>query len=131
MSAIQKSAAPRVVLLVEDDRLTANAMRQILERAGYDARVASTGSEGLEAARHMQPVAVICDIGLPEMTGWDLARALRRDSITDRACMIALSGYGLEDDQPRSMEAGFDLHLVKPVDPEELCRILAQATKPN
>jgi CheY-like chemotaxis protein len=131
MSSNYKSRSPCAVLVVEDDRLTAELMRRTLEDAGYEARVAFTGSDGLWTARHLRPAGLICDLGLPGMSGWDIARALRRESSPDRIFMIAVSGYSHETDRLRSLESGFDRHLAKPVNLDELCRVLAEGMSPD
>src|SRR5262245_16394914 len=94
--------------------------------AGHWVEVAHTGTAGLEAARRLQPDVVLSDLGLPEMDGYELATTLRRDPVTARARLIAISGYGPHEDRRQSLQAGFDLHLTKPVDPAELRRILAE-----
>jgi CheY-like chemotaxis protein len=117
--------ASRVVLVVDDDPITTTTMRRLLELDGYDARVAYSGLQAVEAAHRCQPDAVICDINLPGMSGWEVARALRQGCSVQRTYMIALTGDHL-DGRTSSKESGFDLHLVKPVDPQELSRILAK-----
>ncbi len=72
---------------------------------------------------------VLCDLGLPEMDGWEVAEALRRDPATSWARLIAVTGYGRDEDRRRSREAGFDLHLTKPVDPTELRRLLRETPR--
>jgi CheY-like chemotaxis protein len=126
-----QTQAPCPVLVVEDDRLTAEVMRLFLSAAGYDTRIARTGWEAVKTARRIHPKVLICDLELPGMTGWDVARALRNLAFAENTYMIALSGLCQEKDQLRSFEAGFDRHLAKPVDPEVLCRILADQLKPN
>jgi len=85
------------------------------ESSGYQVEVTHTGLAGVAAARRFLPHVVLCDIGLPEMDGYGVAGELRRDPATSGARLIALSGYGQEEDRRRSREAGFDVHLVKPV----------------
>jgi CheY-like chemotaxis protein len=92
---------------------------------GHDVRVAHTGTEGVAAARAWAPDVVLCDIGLPELDGYGVARELRQDPTTARVRLLALTGYGTEEDKCRSREAGFDQHLVKPVDPKILLDQLA------
>jgi CheY-like chemotaxis protein len=108
------------VLVVEDNRDSAEMLRRMLERTGYQVTVAFTGPEGVEAAQAIVPQVVLCDIGLPGMDGCEVAQALRGNPATSRARLIAVTGYGQEDDRRRTREAGFDVHLVKPVDPQEL-----------
>jgi PAS domain S-box-containing protein len=123
--APRPAARPRRVLVVEDNRDAADSLRLLLGLLGHEVRVAYTGPEGVEAAREWRPDTVVCDIGLPGLDGYGVARELRRGPATARARLLALTGYGHEDDRRRALEAGFDHHLVKPADPEELQRLLA------
>ena len=112
------------VLVVEDNRDSAESLRQLLYHYGYEVAVAYTGQEGLRAAKRMRPDVVLCDIGLPDSNGFVVAAALREDPQTCEARLIAVTAYGQDEDRRRAREAGFDLHLVKPVDPEVLLRRL-------
>jgi len=112
------------ILIVEDNRDAARTLQILLQRYGHEVALAHSGLAGMEAARHWQPEVVLCDLGLPEMDGYEVARALRSDPATAPARLIAVSGYGQEEDRRRSEECGFDLHLTKPVDPVELQRLL-------
>ncbi|AKF07237.1 PAS domain-containing protein [Sandaracinus amylolyticus] len=112
---------PRRVLIVEDNEDAAEMLRMVLESGGHHVEVAHTGSEAIARARALAPEVVLCDIGLPGvMDGYDVARALRRDAATKGARLVALTGYGQEEDQRRAMDAGFDRHVTKPVDPRAL-----------
>ena len=119
-------AAPRApregrrILVVEDNLDSAEAMLLLLRGAGHDVTVINDGAEALAVARSLRPEVVLLDIGLPGMDGYALARELRLLDETRGARMIAVSGYGQPRDRERSRDAGFDLHLVKPVDPERL-----------
>ncbi|MBI2876700.1 MAG: response regulator [Candidatus Tectomicrobia bacterium] len=115
---------PLRVLLIEDNRGVSDLLRLLLERSGHTVEVAYDGAAGVEAARRFRPEVVLCDLGLPKMDGYAVATTLRRDPVTATARLIALSGYGREEDRQRSREAGFDLHLVKPVGTEELQQAL-------
>jgi CheY-like chemotaxis protein len=112
------------VLVVEDNQDSAESLRRLLYHYGYEVAVAYTGQEGLRAAKRMRPNVVLCDIGLPDSNGFVVAAALRQDPQTRDARLIAVTAYGQEEDRRRAREAGFDLHLVKPVDPEVLLRRL-------
>ena len=113
------------ILVVEDNRDAADSLGMMLELAGHGVAVAYTGREGLEAAGRFRPDVALCDIGLPGgMDGYDLARALRQDERTAGIHLIAISGYGQDEDQRRARAAGFDRHLTKPVDPALLLRML-------
>jgi CheY-like chemotaxis protein len=114
------------VLVIEDNHDTADSLCLFLTLLGHQARAAYTGPEGVYLAREWRPDLVLSDIGLPGLNGHGVARALRLDPITSGARLIALTGYGMEEDRRRSREAGFDHHLVKPVDPDELRGLLAE-----
>jgi CheY-like chemotaxis protein len=125
-AAIPPAAAPRRrILVIEDNSDAAETLRGLLEYFGYEVAVATTGPSGLAAARQTHPDVILCDIGLPGMDGYTIAAELRRDQATAALRLIAVSGYGQEEDLRRSREAGFDVHLTKPVDPSELERLLA------
>ena len=117
------------ILVVEDNRDSAESLRVLLEVCGYAVTVAYTSREGLEAAHKTQPDIVLCDIGLPDSDGYALAEALRSDPATARAKLIAVTAYGSEQDKQRAREAGFQLHLVKPVKPERLLEELDRPAK--
>jgi CheY-like chemotaxis protein len=108
------------VLVIEDSLDAAASLEMLLCMRGHDVRVAHTGTEGVAAARAWSPDVVLCDIGLPELDGYGVARELRQNPTTARVRLLALTGYGTEEDRCRSREAGFDQHLVKPVDPKML-----------
>lgn len=112
------------VLVVEDNRDSAESLRMLLELYGYEVTVAYSGPEGVKAAEEWHPNVVLCDIGLPGLDGYAVARQLRRNPATAKTRIIAVTGYGADDDRYRSREAGFDRHMVKPVDPEALHQAL-------
>jgi len=112
------------VLVVEDNRDAAESLRLLLELLGHEVRVAGTGPEGVKLAHAWDPDVVLCDIGLPGLNGYEVAVQLRQDPVTAGARLIAITGYGQEDDLRRSQVAGFDAHLTKPVDPEVLWPML-------
>lgn len=122
---LPERSPPRRVLVVEDQPDAAYTLRALLELDGHQVEVAHTGPEGVEAARRFRPDVVLCDIGLPGMDGYAVARALRRDPACDGVTLVAVSGYGQEEDRRRSREVGFDEHLTKPVDPADLGRSVA------
>jgi signal transduction histidine kinase len=120
-------ALPLHILIVEDNRDAADSLRMVLELSGHKVEVAYTGKQGIEYASRDRPNVVLCDLGLPGgMSGYDVARALRQDPETAGIRLIAITGYGQPEDRARSHEAGFDLHLTKPVTPEEMHRVLAE-----
>ncbi|RYD39134.1 MAG: response regulator [Verrucomicrobiaceae bacterium] len=104
-------------ILVIDDNVDAAEMMAMLQGLrGHVTRVAHSGPDGLEAAKDFQPDVVLLDIGLPGMDGYEVARHLRTMSETSNVRIIAMSGYGSDEDIARGKEAGFDEHLVKPVE---------------
>jgi PAS domain S-box-containing protein len=112
------------VLVVEDNVDSAEMMSFIMKLIGHEVRVAHDGPSALEAARAFQPHVVLCDIGLPGMNGYEVGAQLREQSDFNQTRLIALSGYGQEEDRRLSIEAGFDYHLTKPVEPDELEALL-------
>ena len=119
------------ILVIEDNRDSADSLRKLLELCGYAVTVAYSGREGLEAALRTRPDVVLCDIGLPDNDGYALAEALRDNPATARARLIAVTAYRSEQDKKRSREAGFQLHLVKPVSPEALLQQLDPSSRTN
>jgi CheY-like chemotaxis protein len=120
----------RPLILVVDDNVDASHMlAMLLEASGYDVIALHRPGAALEQARHTRPVAAILDIGLPEMDGNELARRLRSQPETAHMLLIAVTGYGHEQDRRSSLEAGFDHHLVKPVDAGRLIGLLAEASQ--
>jgi PAS domain S-box-containing protein len=115
----------RRVLVVDDNADAAQSLALLLELDGHQVRVALDGPRALEAAQAEEPEVVLLDIGLPQMDGYEVARRLRARRGAGPAVLVALTGYGQEDDRRRSREAGFDYHLVKPVEPGALRELLA------
>ena len=113
-------AQPLRVLIVEDNVDAAEILRTLLEYHGYEVSVAYNGPEGVSAARSERPDVVLCDIGLPGMDGYAVADALRQSPETGSTRLIAVTGYGREEDKQRALASGFDLHLVKPVNAQQL-----------
>jgi PAS domain S-box-containing protein len=111
------------VLIVEDNRDAADTLRMLLKAHGYDVGVAYSGTEGVEAAKLLKPDVVLCDIGLPGMDGYSVAATLRAQPGSEGLRLIALSGYGREEDRKRAFEAGFDDHMTKPA---EIDKVLAK-----
>ncbi len=117
----------RRVLVVEDNPDSAESLRLLLEFFGYEVAVAATGPEGVRLARAVRPDVVLCDIGLPGLDGFGVAAALRRDSATAAARLVAVTGYGSEEVRRRCREVGFDRYFTKPVDPDLLVDLVATA----
>ncbi|HEY3451780.1 MAG TPA: PAS domain S-box protein [Myxococcales bacterium] len=121
-------ARARRVLVVEDNLDAAESLREALGFGAHEVAVAHTGPEGLEAARRQRPDVVLCDLGLPGMDGYGVARALRADpdARLRSTFLVALSGYALQEDVAKSRAAGFDRHLAKPPSMESLEKLLAE-----
>lgn len=123
-TSLQKRQARRTkqtltILIVDDNETAAQSLARLLELRGHRVGVTYSGLGGIDKARQQQPDIVILDIGLPDIDGYQVARALRSDSSFSSA-LIALTGYGQDSDKERSMEAGFDQHLTKPIGLKEL-----------
>ncbi|HEV7783979.1 MAG TPA: response regulator [Thermoanaerobaculia bacterium] len=121
---IEPEEASLKVLVIEDNRDAAETLGDLLSLFGHETEIALSGPAGVETARSFRPEVVLCDIGLPGMDGYAVARSLRGEPATRSARLIALTGYDRKTDRQRTQEAGFDLHLVKPVEPLELKRLL-------
>jgi PAS domain S-box-containing protein len=117
--------AGRRILVVDDNVDGAETLAMLLSLSGYDARTAFDGPNALRAAAEFQPHVVFLDIGLPGMNGYEVARRLRADAGLEPARLIALTGWGTEEDQRKSRDAGFDAHLTKPVEPAAVDKLLA------
>lgn len=115
-SATPNPQSKRRVLIVEDLRDTARTLKLLLSLDGHDVRTVGTAADALAAAEDFRPEVVVCDIGLPDMDGYELCRRIRQIPAGQSARLIALTGYGQADDVARATAAGFDLHLTKPVD---------------
>jgi PAS domain S-box-containing protein len=117
----------RRVLIIEDNIDAADSLREALEFSAHEVEVAYNGPAGIAKAREYKPEVVFCDIGLPGMDGFDVARAFRADDALKGAYLVALSGYALPEDVQRASEAGFDQHLAKPPNLDILEQTLARA----
>jgi CheY-like chemotaxis protein len=117
----------RKVLLIEDNPLIAETLGEMLELSGHIVQSAPNGSKGLEKARAFHPEVVICDIGLPGMDGYAVARAFRADESLRDSYLVALTGYRRAEDVSAAVAAGFDRHMAKPADPDAIDRMLADA----
>jgi CheY-like chemotaxis protein len=117
----------RRLLIVDDNVDAADSLATLLGLSGHQVRTAYGGPAALEAVESYQPEVVLLDIGLPGLDGYEVARQLRRMPNGSAVTLVALTGYGQEDDRRKTHNAGFDHHLVKPVDPDELVRLLARA----
>jgi CheY-like chemotaxis protein len=125
LAPVDETPVCRRVLVIEDNVDAAEALGMFLEVIGHAVRIAHSGRDGVAIAREWRPEIVLSDIGLPgEMDGYQVARALREVSGT-AAYLVALSGYGQEQDKQRAKAAGFDAHMTKPVDAAALEKLLA------
>ena len=113
------------ILLIEDNADAREALRALLELDGYEVLAAADGAEGLDLARTKAPEVALVDIGLPGFDGYEVARRMKALPAPP-SVMIALTGYSEPEDRQRATDAGFAAHLVKPVDPDGLSRLLAR-----
>lgn len=120
-------AAGRLVLVVEDNADAGQSLVDVLELFGLRVYLARDAREGLAAARELVPHVILCDIGLPDMDGYELARALRREDALRGTRLVALSGYTQPAHRQRARDAGFDAHVAKPPDFDELMALIAEA----
>jgi CheY-like chemotaxis protein len=116
-----------VKILIADDNVdAAQTLATLLELIGHHVQVVYDGAAALQAAASFGPEAMICDIGMPQMNGYDVARRIRGGIVTRQPLMIACTGYGNAADMRSAMDAGFDHHLTKPAQIAELLELLAQ-----
>jgi PAS domain S-box-containing protein len=122
------ASRPQTVVLIEDQDDTRELLSESLQRAGHRVTAAPTGTEGLRLVRAELPTVVITDIGLPDMDGYAVAEVARRE-LGERCMLVAFSGYGQAHDRERAIAAGFDAHVLKPVDPSRLLEIIARGPR--
>ena len=125
----QSEASARTILIVDDNVSSAQTLAMLLELAGHVAHVAHAGDAGIETFERHRPEVVLLDIGLPGLDGYEVARRIRRSEGGREAVLIAATGYGRDEDRRKAVEAGFDHHLVKPIDLEALQRLLADPVR--
>ena len=118
---------PCRMLVVDDNRDGADLMAVLLRLQGHEVEVAHDGYCALEIAARFEPEVVLLDIGLPGLNGYDVAKQLRQMKLPRQQCLIAMTGYGSDEDRQRTEEAGFDHHIVKPIEPAELNKLLARS----
>jgi len=119
------------ILIVDDNRDGADSLSHMLQLMGNDTRTAYDGVEAVDAAGNFRPDVVLLDIGLPRLNGYDACRRIRGQSWADNVVIFAMTGWGQEEDRRRSHDAGFDHHMVKPVEPKTLMSMLAALPRPN
>jgi CheY-like chemotaxis protein len=117
------ASAFRRVLVVDDNADSAETMAEMLKLWGHEVQMAHDGPGALEAARAQHPDAVLLDLGLPIMDGYETARRLRQEGLGGKL-LVAVTGFGGAEARRRTAEAGFDTHLTKPVSPEALRQVL-------
>jgi two-component system CheB/CheR fusion protein len=117
----------RRILIVEDNVDVADTTAAMLRLSGHTVQVVHGGAEALDAVAGFRPEVVLLDIGLPHMDGYEVARRLRETAACDAAWLVALTGYGQPADRLRGRDAGFDEHLLKPVDPAALEDVIARS----
>ncbi|HEX6268022.1 MAG TPA: response regulator, partial [Burkholderiales bacterium] len=115
------------VLVVDDNADAALTLELLLRSLGHETHVVHDGMAALEAARRFQPDLVLLDIGMPGIDGYEVARRLRGLGQERALRIVAVTGWGADADRRRSHEAGFDVHLVKPLDPDDLARVLERS----
>jgi CheY-like chemotaxis protein len=114
----------RNILIADDNQDALESLALMLRLEGHEVHCASDGEEALALAGQRRPEIVVLDVGMPKLDGCEVARRIRAESWGRNAVLVALTGWGQEVDRRRSREAGFDMHLVKPVDPATICDML-------
>jgi PAS domain S-box-containing protein len=122
------TVASRKILVADDNQDAANTLAMLLRLAGHEVRTAHGGEAALRLATTFQPEIALLDIGMPDLNGYEVARQLRRSDCGKDLRLIALTGWGQDEDKRRAHDAGFDYHLTKPVDPRRLDALLARST---
>lgn len=126
-----ESAPGRRLLVVDDLKDSADSLSLMLKAVGHEVCTAYDGEEAIAAAERFKPEVILLDIGMPKLNGYDACRHIRKQPWSQGMVLIALTGWGQEDDRRRTEDAGFDHHLVKPVEPTELLKLLASLQVPQ
>ena len=116
-------------MVIEDNRDAAESLSDVLAFLGHEGRITYDGASGLAAVRETRPDIVLCDIGLPDIDGYEVARALRAEPDLAACMLVALTGYAQPEDLKRAREAGFDRHIAKPPSLEKLEELLESAAE--
>ena len=119
------------ILVADDNRDAADSLAVMLKVIGHEVRTAYDGQQAIDMAEAFRPALALLDIGMPRLNGYDTARRIREQPFGRDMVLIALTGWGQPEDKQRSQLAGFDHHLVKPVDPSALDRLLAAPAEPR
>ena len=117
---------PRRVLIIEDDDDAPETLAELLRLGDHQVSIARNGAEGIALVSSLAPEIVLVDIGLPDIDGYEVARRLRLDSATSHLWLIAITGYGTQEDRRSALAAGFNEHLAKPVELESLKTLLSE-----
>ncbi|MBC1223572.1 response regulator [Nostoc sp. UCD121] len=120
LETIEAAKKSLKILVIEDNDDSATTLKAVLEHFGHEVSIAKNGISGVQTAKELEPHVIICDIGLPEMDGFAVAQELSKDSKFTRSILIALTGYGGQEDKELALKSGFKCHLTKPVDFETL-----------
>jgi CheY-like chemotaxis protein len=123
--AQDSTVRPCRLLIIEDQADARNSLAALLEMLGHSVQVAENAATGIEQSLQLKPQVALIDIGLPDLDGYEVAKKLRA-VFADQIFLVALTGYGQEDDLRAALDAGFDAHLVKPADIRELSRLLSR-----
>ena len=115
----------RRILVADDNNDALESLATLLQLSGHEVYTASNGAVALESAEQHRPEVVLLDIGMPKLDGYEVARRIRAQPWGQRITLVALTGWGQDSDRKRSQEAGFDSHLVKPLDLDKLTELLA------
>jgi CheY-like chemotaxis protein len=125
----EKQFAPKSslrILIVDDNRDSADSLSMMLKIMGNDTRTAYDGEEAVAVANEFRPAVILLDIGLPRLNGYEACRRIREQTKGKELVIIAQTGWGQDEDRQRTHQAGFDHHMVKPVDPQALMSLLAE-----
>lgn len=128
MPQIASPSPARRVLVVDDNQDAADSLATLLDVLGYSVRIAYDGPDAIEAADEFQPEVALLDIGLPRLSGYDIARHVR-EKRGDEVLLVAITGWGQEDDRRKAREAGFDHHFTKPADFDVLIKLIGTELK--
>jgi CheY-like chemotaxis protein len=123
----ESTSSAKRILVVDDNHDSADGLLLMLQFEGHIVKAAYDGIEGLEMAETFRPDAILLDIGMPRMNGYDVARELRKKPWGKNVLLVAQTGWGQEEDMRKSQEAGFNYHLTKPVDFDRLIKLLAES----
>jgi CheY-like chemotaxis protein len=130
-AAARPAAPARRILVADDNRDSADTMGMLLQLSGHEVHVAHTGKDALGTAKRVRPDVGIFDIGMPDLNGYELAERIRHEAWGSGMTLIAVTGWGQDTDRRRALAAGFDHHLTKPIEPDQLERLFSAAGAPR